>query len=174
MLYFQNPEKSIDEICEALDNLTIENLELIEKKVTKTVELENLLRKGHIELAKARYIQGKENVGILQIPNEEFQMKSLFNLQSFPENEKLIENIDEETSATHFYISLRKLDKDDKTEPQDPIKWFGVLVPQSLKTAQKHFQQAVYVAVELANIQAQLLHISKKLVTLKPSKEIKL
>ena len=95
-------------------------------------------------------------------------MKSLFNLET-----SLVESNDKnETSSPYFDISLKKLDpsnKDDNVDQiQNPIKWFGVLVPQSLKSAQKHFQEAVYLSVELANIQAQLQSSINKIKSLKP------
>lgn len=33
--------------------------------------------------------------------------------------------------------------KDDQNPQQDPLKWFGILVPQSLKQAQSSFKQGV-------------------------------
>jgi hypothetical protein len=141
----------LDEICEALDDLTIEHLELMEEKVLVTVELEKILREGHLELAKARYIRGKESIGLLQIPSEENEIKSLFNLETvYIKSDK-----DDSIEIPNFDISLKKVDKDQK-ELQNPINWFGVLVPQNLKFAQKHFQDALYLSVKLANIQAQL------------------
>uniref|UniRef100_UPI00358ED4C6 coiled-coil domain-containing protein 115 n=1 Tax=Myxine glutinosa TaxID=7769 RepID=UPI00358ED4C6 len=44
----------------------------------------------------------------------------------------------------------------DKVLPQDPLKWFGVLVPQSLRQAQQSFKQAIPISVELASLQVQL------------------
>uniref|UniRef100_A0A8C4N9H9 Vacuolar ATPase assembly protein VMA22 n=1 Tax=Eptatretus burgeri TaxID=7764 RepID=A0A8C4N9H9_EPTBU len=57
--------------------------------------------------------------------------------------------------------SLERWDKTsdnavEKVLPQDPLKWFGVLVPQSLRQAQQSFKQAIPVSVELASLQVQL------------------
>lgn len=38
----------------------------------------------------------------------------------------------------------------------DPIKWFGFLVPNSLKQSQKCFQKAVELSVECANVQNEI------------------
>lgn len=163
----QTLDKSLDEVCEALDNLSIQNLELIEEKVLLSIQLENLLRQGHIDLAKARYIRGKESVGMLQVPSEDNEIRSLFDLETSyskdePEKMKDIPNFD---------ISLRKSNKEEEA-PQDPIKWFGVLVPQSLKSAQKHFQDALYLTVKIANIQAQLTEVTSQSASLKLLKKI--
>ncbi|XP_031788846.1 coiled-coil domain-containing protein 115-like, partial [Nasonia vitripennis] len=72
----------------------------------------------------------------------------------------------------NFDISLKKSNKEEET-PQDPIKWFGVmLVPQSLKTAQKHFQGALYLAVKIANVQAQLTKVTSQSESLKLLKKV--
>lgn len=39
---------------------------------------------------------------------------------------------------------------------QDPIKWFGVLVPQNLRQGQSWFQKALEFVVQSANIQSEL------------------
>ncbi|XP_014211643.1 coiled-coil domain-containing protein 115 [Copidosoma floridanum] len=159
----QDLEKKFDEICEALDNLAIKNLELIEEKVLLTVSLEKSIRQGHINLAKARYIRGKENVGILQIPSKEHDIKSLFDLETTFRNS---EEDKQEKDFPHYDICLKKCGEGED-EPQNPIKWFGVLVPQSLKIAQKHFQDALYVAVRLANLQAELAKTKRQSDSLK-------
>uniref|UniRef100_H3DC47 Vacuolar ATPase assembly protein VMA22 n=1 Tax=Tetraodon nigroviridis TaxID=99883 RepID=H3DC47_TETNG len=47
-----------------------------------------------------------------------------------------------------------------KKEPnpwQDPLKWFGILVPQSLKQAQSSFTQALELAAEIAALQTAVI-----------------
>ncbi|KAJ8668703.1 hypothetical protein QAD02_010366 [Eretmocerus hayati] len=156
-----NQKQSVDDICEALDDLTIKHLDLLEEKISKTIKLENLLRQGHIDLARARYIRGKESVSLLQIPSIENGMKSLYELET---------TIDEGDSPV-FDISLKTKDGDDG-ELQNPVNWFGVLVPQSLRAAQKYFQNALYLVVELANIQVQLKKTQDEVDRFTTSKEV--
>lgn len=47
--------------------------------------------------------------------------------------------------------------KTDHTEHQDPLKWFGILVPQSLKQAQSSFKQVIELAAEIAALQSAVL-----------------
>ncbi|XP_078088269.1 vacuolar ATPase assembly protein VMA22 [Mustelus asterias] len=47
--------------------------------------------------------------------------------------------------------------KDGRRPCQDPIRWFGVLVPQSLKIAQASFKEVIEVAAEVATLQNSLL-----------------
>ncbi|XP_076287870.1 vacuolar ATPase assembly protein VMA22 isoform X2 [Lasioglossum baleicum] len=146
-----------DEICKAIDENLLRNLELMEEKINVNMQMENTLRNGHIELAKAKYIRGKESISILQIPDDQEKVVTLFELET-----KL-------TDATgkiipSFDLSLKKLDEDGDEIP-DPIKWFGILVPQSLRIAQKRFQETLFLAVRSANIEAEIGIVLEKLRT---------
>ncbi|KAK2851435.1 hypothetical protein Q5P01_007711 [Channa striata] len=46
---------------------------------------------------------------------------------------------------------------------QDPLKWFGVLVPQSLKQAQTSFKQVIELSAEIATLQAAVLNTRQEL-----------
>ena len=154
-------EKNIDEICEELDNLTLRSLQLMDEKIAVNIEMEKIIREGYIELAKARYIRGKESIGPLQIPKDG-QMNSLFELET--------SSIDKNgNDLPSFDISL-KIEKDNSEKLQDPIKWFGVLVPQNLRTAQKRFQESLYLIVRAANISSELDTIPGDLESLKSLK----
>ncbi|KAK2579695.1 hypothetical protein KPH14_011042 [Odynerus spinipes] len=146
------------DICNAIDKLVLRNLELMEEKVSTNVQMESLLRTGHIELAKARYICGKENVSILQVPVHTENVTSLFELES-----KYIE--ESKDAVPSFDISMRK-ENETGEDIQNPVKWFGVLIPQNLRTAQKRFQESVYLATKVANIQCELNSVSNKLKAL--------
>lgn len=150
--------KNIDVLSEEIDELLLRKLDLMEEKVRTNIQMETLLKDGHIELAKAKYIRGKENISILQIPNNEDIVTSLFNLETKVTNES------DDTTAC-FDISLRK-SNDEVDKLTDPIKWFGVLVPQNLRNSQKRFQESVYLATRVANIQAELTSVLSKLKTL--------
>ncbi|KAK0182882.1 hypothetical protein PV327_000969 [Microctonus hyperodae] len=136
------------EVHEKLDVLMLRIFELMEEKVRTTIEMECLLRDGHLELAKARYIRGKESVGIFRIP-QEGQIHSLFDLETTFDENKFQSGI-----VPHFDISLKSKEHDN--EIQNPIKWFGVLVPQNLKIAQRKFQESIYLVTKIANISAEL------------------
>lgn len=118
--------------------------------------MENFLREGHIELAKARYIRGKESMGRLQLPTKDEEVTSLFDLET---------TISEENEVPHFDISLKKSNDSDQ-DIQDPIKRFGVLVPQNLRNAQKNFQESLYLATKVANVSAELLGTQNELESL--------
>ena len=49
--------------------------------------------------------------------------------------------------------------KDSKPTKKDPLKWFGVLVPQALRQSQGRFKKAVELSVEISNTEAQYLRL---------------
>lgn len=158
-----NMSENVDALSEEIDELLVRKLELMEEKVCKNVEIETLLKDGYIELAKAKYIRGKESIGILQVPNDEDAMKSLFDLETTVKS-------DDGDAAPRFDISLRK-SSDEEDGPRDPLKWFGVLVPQNLRNSQKRFRESVYLAATIANIQAELDSVLSRLETLHIQKD---
>ncbi|XP_076022843.1 vacuolar ATPase assembly protein VMA22 [Genypterus blacodes] len=46
---------------------------------------------------------------------------------------------------------------------QDPLKWFGILVPQSLKGAQSAFKQVIELSAEIATLQSAILDTREEL-----------
>ncbi|XP_046743025.1 coiled-coil domain-containing protein 115 [Diprion similis] len=151
---------SVDEVCAALDKFTLQSLELMEEKVSVTLQIEEMLRDGHIELAKSRYIRGMENIGMLQVPTEAGQFESLFKVQK---------ELNEE-SIPQFDVINRKYN-DEGREIPDPIKWFGVLVPQNLRNAQKRFQAVAQLSGKCGNIRTEIISTTEKLDELKRIKK---
>ncbi|OAD62747.1 hypothetical protein WN48_07563 [Eufriesea mexicana] len=150
--------ESIDDICKAIDTNLLRNLELMEEKININIQMERTLRDGYIELAKAKYIHGKENISILQVPVDVESVHTLFQLET---------KLNEKTGKIipNFDISLNKFNSSGN-EIQDPIEWFGILVPKSLRFAQKRFQESLYLIVRAANLQAEITSVIDKLQSL--------
>ncbi|XP_029291429.1 vacuolar ATPase assembly protein VMA22 [Cottoperca gobio] len=53
--------------------------------------------------------------------------------------------------------------KHDPNPQQDPLKWFGILVPQTLKQAQSSFKQVVELSAEIATLQTAVLNSRQEL-----------
>lgn len=53
--------------------------------------------------------------------------------------------------------------KSDQNPQQDPLKWFGILVPQSLKQAQSSFKQVIELSAEIASLQTAVLNTRQEL-----------
>merc|ERR1712156_503842 len=43
-----------------------------------------------------------------------------------------------------------------KVVKKDPLKWFGFLVPNSMRLSQRHFSKAIELSVEAANVQSEI------------------
>ena len=54
-------------------------------------------------------------------------------------------DVDEKPSSKTENAPVDFSSKATKSEQQDPLKWFGILVPQSLKQAQSSFKQGLLV-----------------------------
>ncbi|XP_072552877.1 coiled-coil domain-containing protein 115 [Salminus brasiliensis] len=48
---------------------------------------------------------------------------------------------------------------------QDPLKWFGILVPQNLKQAQAAFKEVITLSAEMATLQSAILATRKEMQT---------
>uniref|UniRef100_A0A8C7CZR8 Vacuolar ATPase assembly protein VMA22 n=1 Tax=Oncorhynchus kisutch TaxID=8019 RepID=A0A8C7CZR8_ONCKI len=55
--------------------------------------------------------------------------------------------------------------KPEANPQQDPLKWFGILVPQTLKQAQASFKQVVELSAEVATLQSAVLTTRQQLWT---------
>ncbi|XP_062248772.1 coiled-coil domain-containing protein 115 [Platichthys flesus] len=62
-----------------------------------------------------------------------------------------------------------------RSEPnpqQDPLRWFGILVPQSLKQAQSSFKQVIELSAEIATLQTAVLNSREELKSCMRDKHI--
>uniref|UniRef100_A0A673M5H7 Vacuolar ATPase assembly protein VMA22 n=1 Tax=Sinocyclocheilus rhinocerous TaxID=307959 RepID=A0A673M5H7_9TELE len=48
-------------------------------------------------------------------------------------------------------------------EQRDPLKWFGILVPQNLKQAQSAFKEVITLSAEIASLQSAILATRKEM-----------
>jgi len=55
-----------------------------------------------------------------------------------------------------------KKDDHDSKSTQDPLHWFGILVPMPLRQTQAAFRRAIDTVCKIASLQAQLLDIHKQ------------
>lgn len=93
----------------------------------------------------SRYAQGPQTVTMSQLPSEDGRE---FNAL------KTIKRTNNEFDAPEFDLELHDVDKE--TDHVEPINWFGILVPQSLRTAQDRYEKAIELVVESANVEQRL------------------
>lgn len=149
----------LERICEILDKLALDNLNLMQQYILQKLEVEKCMCEGESHLAKSRYIMGRNSVSALQLPTE-----------NGPEITAAAVVRKEEDSDS---ICGESFDLDIKRKPEessDPIRWFGVLVPQNLHYAQAKFKQALLWTVKAANTQNQLRTVCIKIAQLEELK----
>ncbi|CAH1959230.1 unnamed protein product [Acanthoscelides obtectus] len=156
-------EKKTHRICEILDKLTLDALHLIEEEVQLKLNLENAMIGGESHLAKSRYIMGQNNVSALQLPTEDGK--------EFSASIKVAEH-DSETLLDNPELQLKTVKKSEDESVQEPLRWFGVLVPQNLSHSQNMFRQALQWAVQAVNVQIRLKETINKIGVLKEAKQM--
>lgn len=67
---------------------------------------------------------------------------------------KTISRSKNDLESSEFELEIHSVDKD--TDHVDPVKWFGILVPQSLKTARDRYEKATELVIESANVEQRL------------------
>ncbi|XP_067144825.1 coiled-coil domain-containing protein 115-like [Centruroides vittatus] len=101
--------------------------------------------------------------------NENYMRKKILN----NENNEIDQLIEKTSELEMKEEKIKKESKDTKKSHekiQDPLKWFGVLVPQSLKNCQKYFQQNIDRIVTIASIQNEIKSILDKIEYLQTEK----
>uniref|UniRef100_A0A8C7XVH6 Vacuolar ATPase assembly protein VMA22 n=1 Tax=Oryzias sinensis TaxID=183150 RepID=A0A8C7XVH6_9TELE len=73
------------------------------------------------------------------------------------------EKKDTEVAKTAKGPEVNPVRKIDQNPQQDPLKWFGILVPQPLKQAQSSFKQVIELSAEIAALQSAVLRTRQKL-----------
>lgn len=69
---------------------------------------------------------------------------------------------------TEFQLETHAISK--RSDHVEPINWFGILVPQSLKTARDRYENAIELVIDSANVEQRLLknyHLLRKLKRIK-------
>lgn len=139
-----------DQICASLDELTLKQVDYLDETLTLMSKLENHLISGFIDLAKSRYINGERTVSTTQIPGEESDVEPTITVIRDEENKLMISR---------------------NNEANNPLKWFGVLVPSSLRQSQSAFQKVLETAVEILNARNEWLNALDEAKTLSAAKK---
>ncbi len=68
---------------------------------------------------------------------------------------KTVGRAEEESSSAKFQLRTHKVDKE--SHHIDPTNWFGILIPQSLKSAKEQYEKAIELIVESANVRENIV-----------------
>ena len=132
----EEENKRLEKLCDNLDELTMKQADLVDEQLKLMSNVSRLLTSGFIDLAKSRYINGEKTVSTTQIPGEDSDIEAVTTTSR---------------DSTNTLTLLRN------EEGNDPIKWFGVLVPSSLRQSQQTFRKAIEIAIEVINIRREWL-----------------
>jgi len=171
-----------------LTQLTVQLLTLSQDLINAKLKLENVSKNGWIMMSKSRYVSGGvSSVSMCQVPcddivptvrlhsrecaQENHVRYHHFNISDNDEDIPEIVPEDEKDG-----VRQRKGDKEDDNVPEsettklktkDPIKWFGVLSPPSLRQSQTSFKSAIELAIDCANIQSEIQGVINRMKYIK-------
>ncbi|CAG9802128.1 unnamed protein product [Chironomus riparius] len=151
---------NINQVKSLLDKVILQTLELVEEDLTLKISIEKLSNEGALNLAKTRYTQGSNSVSTTQLPSED-EEKEFKALRTVERNENDI--------AVQFTLESHEIDKDN--DYIDPMLWFGILTPQTLKTAREKYQKAIELSVESANVRQRIAKNTELIQKLKIVKQ---
>jgi len=123
-------DESVADLGLRLDELLLERIDSIDEQLVLMKKLESQMAQGYLQLAKSRYIGGERSFCSLQIPGEDAEHRAQLKVEHDAE------------------LSLQAVHDPDGN---DAAKWFGLLVPTSLRQSQRAFRNAAELAVAVVN-----------------------
>uniref|UniRef100_A0A8C3W7V6 Vacuolar ATPase assembly protein VMA22 n=1 Tax=Catagonus wagneri TaxID=51154 RepID=A0A8C3W7V6_9CETA len=168
-----------------LDSLLLQLLGDLEELETKRAALNARVEEGWLSLSKARYAMGAKSVGPLQYASRMEPQVCVLTSEAQDGLQKLWvvragAQTPEEVGPREPALRRRKgpnktTEPEPSPAPQDPLKWFGILVPHSLRQAQASFWEGLQLAADMASLQiridwgrSQLRGLQEKLKQLEP------
>uniref|UniRef100_A0A8C6QLV0 Vacuolar ATPase assembly protein VMA22 n=1 Tax=Nannospalax galili TaxID=1026970 RepID=A0A8C6QLV0_NANGA len=145
-----------------LDSQVLQLLGDLEELEAKRTALNARVEEGWLLLAKARYAMGAKSVGPLQYAS---RMEPQVCVRARGPSSLLFQRKG----------PVKTPESESSAAPKDPLNWFGILVPHSLRQAQASFQDGLQLAADIASLQtritrgqSQLRGLQKKLKELDP------
>ncbi|XP_077070489.1 vacuolar ATPase assembly protein VMA22 [Siphateles boraxobius] len=115
---------------------------------------------------------------LLEGGTAEFKCERIKNKTEEPKN-NTVEDIGAKETGLRRRINTKQKgvkEEEEETDPQvktkaesstpehrEPLKWFGILVPQSLKQAQSSFKEVITLSAEIASLQSAILATRKEM-----------
>ncbi|KAM5146468.1 coiled-coil domain-containing protein 115 isoform 2-T3 [Mantella aurantiaca] len=179
-------KETLPEVSERLDQLLLQLMDDLETLKEKREILNTLIEKGWFSLSQSRYSRGNTFVSSLQYKQDMVPSVCVHSTSENGVTVFEVENIElghegsgkqkeeqeiETVGAGDQGLRLRghkstkenhklpKTEENEKPRPlpsNDPLRWFGVLVPQSLRHAQSSFRQGILLAAEVASLQSSI------------------
>uniref|UniRef100_A0AAG5CYI7 Vacuolar ATPase assembly protein VMA22 n=1 Tax=Anopheles atroparvus TaxID=41427 RepID=A0AAG5CYI7_ANOAO len=155
------PKHRAEELCELMDKLLINSLELVERDVQLSQDIERLTTDGQMDLAHTRFTKGPNAVSAVQLPAEDYKpFRALRTLAVGPD----------ESAGSIPHMALESHPVNAEEERIDPASWFGILRPPTLNSAKEKFTRSLETIVERANVRVTLAHYLSMFATLNKQK----
>ncbi|KAM5298308.1 coiled-coil domain-containing protein 115 [Ctenodactylus gundi] len=149
-----------------LDSLLLQLLGDLEELEAKRAALNARVEEGWLSLAKARYAMGAKSVGPLQYASR-MEPRVCVRVSEAQGGQQTFRVVRTDTQTPEevgpHEAALRRRKGSTKTPepgpsaaPQDPLNWFGILVPHSLRQAQASFQDGLQLAADIASLQIRI------------------
>lgn len=129
---------------ELLDSLYLDMFHLIEAHTQCRIDIERTSSDGSILLARTKFQQGGQSLSTAQIPAE--------NSAEFNALCRVKKAADED-------ISIERHPVDKENGYVEPLYWFSVLPPLSLRSAVDKFKRTIDLIAESANLQRELSRV---------------
>lgn len=163
----------VPDLREEVDALLLQLFSDLEELEAKRAALNTQVEEGWFSLSKARYAMGAKSVGPLQYASQmEPQVcvstcEAQDGLQKFwlvKAGTLTPEDVGPQEAALRRRKGVTST-PEPSTSPaqQDPLNWFGILVPHSLRTAQASFKEGLKLAADMANLQTRIDWSQKQL-----------
>lgn len=158
-------------IIKELDDMALRMLQLMKEYIDVKRTLEELIKSGSLHLAKSRYIMGNRNVSALQLPTEdsnEFSaLAKVLSVKDSPDeivfdlNRLSLSDLSKNLKSRHSKPDKSETEETNNLENSinDPLKWFGVLVPQNMRQAQSSFSKALEFVIQGTNLQLEMTRL---------------
>lgn len=170
----------LQQVNKQLDAKLISFFDILTLLYKEQEKLDEQIKDGFFNMSRARYSMGVKFVGIDQI--HEDKMMALMKVEvgevgkedmftAFSNVGTEVEKEEVETlglrkrNLVHSPKKSSPVEKETPTKPkaqQDPIKWFGVLVPPSLRQCQNQFKSSLNTSIAIANLKQKLLCIKSE------------
>ncbi|XP_045308077.1 coiled-coil domain-containing protein 115 isoform X2 [Leopardus geoffroyi] len=168
-----------------LDSLLLQLFQDLEELEAKRAALNARVEEGWLSLSKARYSMGAKSVGPLQYASLMepqvcvYTSEAQDGLQSFwlvRASAQTPEEVGPREAALRRRKGLTRTPEPESFPAlRDPLNWFGILVPHSLRQAQASFREGLQLAADMATLQiridwgrSQLRGLQEKLKQLEP------
>lgn len=158
---------------DALDEQCVRCAELLEELAACRISLHHSQADGFMGLAKARYQRGARSVSAIQLPHcgdegdrpvraqvtvtmGQDGARALTTVGGSPNEARVQDGSGQDGVRKRNEAGATQQADSQEEQPQDPLRWFGVLSPQSLVQSQRCFRTALHEAVRCVDLQSQL------------------